>query len=80
MKEINRSILTVHAKESFLHWLNSLPDPVKYTLDEVNYDQSAFLLPEYEADNRMENLCLYFYVINIGKFVLQGTILKTPYP
>ena len=29
MKEINRSILTVRAKEPFLHWLNSLPDPVK---------------------------------------------------
>lgn len=61
MIEINRSILTVRAKEPFLHWLNSLPDPEKYTLDEVNSDQSAFLLPEYEADDKKENLLKKYY-------------------
>ena len=38
MKEINRSILTVRAKEPFLHWLNSLPDPAKYTMNEQLMD------------------------------------------
>ena len=61
MKEINRSILTVRAKEPFLHWLNSLPDPVKYTMNEVNADQSAFLLPEYEADDKKENLLKKYF-------------------
>ena len=58
MKEIDRSILTVRAKQPFLDWLHSLPDPdpVGYTLDEVNRDQSAYLLPEYEDDNQMEYL------------------------
>jgi len=42
MKEIDRSILTVRAKEPFLHWLHSLPDPARYTLEEVNYDRSAY--------------------------------------
>jgi hypothetical protein len=53
MKEVDRSILTVRAKQPFLDWLHSLPDPdpVRYTLDEVNRDQSAYLLPEYEDDN-----------------------------
>ena len=61
MIEINRSILTVRAKEPFLYWLNSLPDPVKYTLDEVNYDQSAFLMPEYEADDKKEILLKKYF-------------------
>lgn len=58
MKEIDRSILTVRVKQPFLDWLHSLPDsdPVRYTLDEVNRDQSAYLLPEYEDDNQMEYL------------------------
>ena len=27
MKEVNRSVIVVRAKEPFLQWLNSLPDP-----------------------------------------------------
>ena len=46
LREINRSLLVVRAKEPFLHWVNSLPDPADVTLEEVNSDQSAFLLPE----------------------------------
>jgi len=61
MKEIDRSILTVRAKEPFLHWLHSLPDPARYTLEEVNYDRSAHLLPEYEDDNEMERLLRKYF-------------------
>jgi hypothetical protein len=44
MKEIDRSILTIRAKEPFLDWLHSLPDPrpIRYTLNEVNRDRSAY--------------------------------------
>lgn len=56
MKEINRSILIVRVKEPFLHWLSSLPDPGEYTLEDINRDQSAFLLPEYEDDRKKENI------------------------
>ncbi|MGB6866229.1 MAG: hypothetical protein WBE11_11105 [Candidatus Aminicenantaceae bacterium] len=63
MKEIDRSILTVRAKEPFLDWLHSLPDPdpVKYILNEVNRDQSAYLLPEYEDDNKKESLLKKYF-------------------
>jgi hypothetical protein len=47
MKKVNRSVIVVRAKEPFLQWLNSLPDPGKFTLDEVNQDSTTFLLPEY---------------------------------
>lgn len=63
MKEIDRGLLTVRAKEPFIDWLHSLPDPdpVKYTLDEVNCDQSAYLLPEYEDDNKKESLLKKYF-------------------
>ena len=61
MKEINRSVLIVRAKEPFRRWLNSLPDPGDYTLEEINEDQSAFLLPEYEDDSRKENILMKYF-------------------
>ena len=61
MNEVNRSVIVVRAKEPFLQWLNSLPDPGKFTLDDVNQDSSAFLLPEYEDDSEMEKLLERYY-------------------
>ncbi len=63
MKEINRSVLIVRAKEPFLQWLNSLPDPGKFTLDEVNLDCTAFLFPDYEDDSEMEKLLEQYYPV-----------------
>ena len=61
MKEINRSVLIVRAKEPFRQWLNSLPDPSDYTLEEINRDNSAFLLPEYEDDRKKENILRKYF-------------------
>ena len=61
MKEVNRSVIVVRAKEPFLQWLNSLPDPGKFTMDEVNRDSTVFLLPEYEDDSEMEKLLEHYY-------------------
>ena len=64
MKEVNRSVIVVRAKEPFLQWINSLPDPGNFALDEVNRDSTAFLLPEYEDDSEMEKLlrCYYSFI------------------
>jgi hypothetical protein len=48
---INRSAVTIKAKEPFLNWLKSLSDPPAVTLDEVNQDSNVYLLPEYEVDD-----------------------------
>lgn len=61
MKKVNRSVIVVRAKEPFLQWLNSLPNPGKFTLDEVNQDSTTFLLPEYENDSEMEKLLERYY-------------------
>jgi len=61
MNEVNRSVFVVRAKEPFLQWLNSLPDPGDFNLDEVNRDSTAYLLPEFEDDDDMEKLLENYY-------------------
>jgi hypothetical protein len=55
---LNRSLLLVRAKQPFLDWLRSLPDPVddSTTLEFVHEGGSAYLLPEYEDDKRRDVL------------------------
>ena len=61
MWEIDRSILIVRAKEPFLHWLHSLPDPARYTLEAVNDDRPGYLLPEYEDDKKKDGLLKKYF-------------------
>jgi len=64
MYEVERSLVVVRAKRPFLDWIESLPDPGHFTLEEINKDSSAFLLPEYEDDFEKDRLIRkYFPVI-----------------
>ena len=45
---INRSIVIVKAKQPFQLWLQSLPDPANLTLQQINEDSTAYLLPAFE--------------------------------
>jgi len=56
MTMINRCILIVKAKQPFLLWLQSLPDPANLTLQQINRDNAAYLLPAYEDDNDRKKL------------------------
>jgi hypothetical protein len=58
---INRSVLIVRAKEPFVKWINSLPDPAGVTVELVNQDNTVYLLPEYSYDNEQEELLADFY-------------------
>ena len=53
---LNRSLLIVRAKEPFVKWINGLPDPLTptETLETVNEDSSAYLLPEYDDDEERD--------------------------
>jgi len=53
---INRSAASVYAKQPFVDWLRSLPDPADVTLDDVNADPTLFLLPEYGDDEERDAL------------------------
>ena len=62
---LNRSIIIIKVKEPFLNWLRSLPEPEnEITLDEINFDNTAYLLPEYEMDGEREKILAdYFDII-----------------
>lgn len=60
---INRSILIVRAKEPFVHWLKSLPDPFDISLEEINEDSTAYLLPDYSYDNEQDEILARFYEV-----------------
>ena len=51
MDMINRCILIVKAKQPLQLWLQSLPDPADLTLQQINRDSAAYLLPAYEDDD-----------------------------
>ena len=49
----NRSAAIVIAKQPFLDWLHSVdPTSQHLTLDDLNEDQSIYLLPESESDEQ----------------------------
>ena len=60
---INRTAVTVRAKQPFLDWLRQLPDPVgpEITLDGVNRDGTVYLLPEYDHDDERKDLLTHFH-------------------
>lgn len=61
---LNRCVITIKAREPFLEWLKGLPDPGNFTLDEVNSDTTAYLLPAYEDDRKRGRLLnRYFRLI-----------------
>jgi len=61
---LNRSIIIIKAKEPFLSWLSSLPEPENnISLDEINFDSSVYLLPEYEMDDEREDILADYYDI-----------------
>lgn len=51
MKTINRSLAILRPKQPFIDWINSSsPDVPPMTLEAVNDDCNAILIPEYNTD------------------------------
>lgn len=48
---LNRCVITVKAKQPFFDWLKNLPETAGMTLDELNEDGIAYLLPEVDDDD-----------------------------
>jgi len=53
---VNRAVLITIAKEPFIEWLLSLPEPFHITLDEINEDRTAYLIPEYDDENQRDRI------------------------
>ena len=58
---INRCVLTVRLKQPFLDWLRSLPDMLDVSLDEINRDPKAYLLPFIDELSGQPALLEEFY-------------------
>jgi hypothetical protein len=71
MDSLNRCSVILRAKEPFREWLKGLPDPVEETLEDINDDQTAYLLPEYELAEDRESL-LEEYATDLFEEQLNG--------
>jgi len=56
MLVINRSTVTVRAKQPFKDWLDSLPDMLDLTLEEINRSTTTYLLPKADECNAVEDI------------------------
>ncbi len=53
---VNRGLVIATAKEPFREWLLSLPDPTDVSLEEINEDRTAYLIPEFEDDAQRDRI------------------------
>ncbi|MFC2106267.1 hypothetical protein ACFLS5_01095 [Candidatus Bipolaricaulota bacterium] len=51
---LNRCVVTVSAREPFLRWLQSVSKEASTTLAEINWEATAYLLPDYEDDDKRQ--------------------------
>jgi len=60
-KMVNRSVLIVRAKEPFRDWINALHTPDKLTIKEINDDNTAYLIPDFEDDHERDRILKRLY-------------------
>ena len=53
---INRCAVSVRAKQPFLDWLDSLPDMLDFSLEEINRSTMTYLLPKADECNAVEDI------------------------
>ena len=58
---LNRSVAIIRGKEPFLKWVKSLPDSADVSIDIINQDNTAYLLPEIAYGFEEESLVERFY-------------------
>ncbi len=62
MSHINRSVVVVKARQPFLDWTQSLPDPLEnLTLERLHDDCHAYLFPHWDAHEEREELLAEVY-------------------
>ena len=51
MYTINRSVAIIRPKRPFVDWANSISEGEEFTIEDLNVECNAVLLPDYIADN-----------------------------
>ena len=60
---VNRGLVIALAKEPFWEWLQSLPEPCDMSLEEINEDRTAYLVPEFEDDKQRDRVLRKFFTM-----------------
>jgi len=60
---VNRGLVIATAKEPFREWLLSLPDPSDVSLEEINEDRTAYLIPEFEDDDQRDRILRKLFIL-----------------
>lgn len=58
---LNRSAITIKAKQPFIHWILSLPESEHITQEDIDEDRTVYLLPDITTDDYQEVLIQEFY-------------------
>ena len=58
---LNRSAVTVCAREPFLRWPKPVSRDTTTTLGEINSETDAYILPDYEDDDERQHLLSRYY-------------------
>jgi len=79
---LNRSIAIIKIKEPFLDWVKSLPTSNgKITLAEINFNNTNYLLPEYDNDEEKEEIIFHYFDMIFERQLQEwGTILPERWP
>ena len=77
---LNRCVVTIRAKEPLHAWLQSLPDCDDITLEEVNRETTAYLLPVYEDDAEKESLLAQFFDLLFEEELAGWWLAKDAWP
>ena len=77
---LNRSVAIVTAKKPFHDWLKFLPEPTELTLDELNEDGIAYLLPEPEEDQGPDDLLALSFDIIFEEELMVWTTEEAEWP
>jgi len=56
VQDINRSVLIARAKRPLLTWLQTLPEPTDTSLEEINRECTAYLVPEYDYETDVPDI------------------------
>ena len=61
MYAVDRSAVVIRMKQPYLDWTNSLPDSDEMTLDELNWDNNTYMIPEYDTLAHLKSILQEFY-------------------
>ena len=77
---LNRCVVTIRAKKPLLAWLQSLPDFGDITMEEINLETTAYLLPVYEDDQEKADLIAQYFDLLFEEELAGWWLAKDDWP